>query len=94
MSRYQFGLIVDLTEAQMVAAEADNTGMDKAATYVRAAAVVLNRALIDVQEQRDELLTALEDLFASVPVPSSACKERPAWEAARAAITKVLSDQG
>ena len=40
-----------------------------------------------------ELLEALQGLIDAHAVPSSACKERPAYNAARKAISKALGEQ-
>lgn len=42
-------------------------------------------------QQRDQLLAALEALLAEHAIPSSGCKDRPAYEQARATITAVKS---
>ena len=42
-----------------------------------------------LREQNDELLVALRGALEHWPVPSSICKDRPAYEAARAAIAKA-----
>ena len=48
-----------------------------------------NQKRQDVERQRDELLAALEGLLAEHAVPSSGCKDRPAYEQALAAIAVV-----
>jgi hypothetical protein len=40
-----------------------------------------------------DLLEALRGALEHWPVPSSICKDRPAWEAARAAIAKATGEQ-
>lgn len=65
---------------------------DQLATNVADTELVLfaeNQKRQDVERQRDQLLAALEGLLAEHAVPSSGCKDRPAYEKALAAIAAV-----